>query len=81
MNDFYRISELMLAILIQRYDKNYFIFDQVKKRETTSIQRYDKNYFIFDHVQKRETNWYFTGCQMPHFKIVLILYINLLNLS
>ena len=31
--------------------------------------------------QERETNWNFTGCQMPHFMIVLILYINLLNLS
>ena len=29
---FYRISELMLATLIQRYDKkNHFIFDLVKK--------------------------------------------------
>ena len=31
---FYRISELMLPTLIQRYDKNYFIFDPVQKRET-----------------------------------------------
>ena len=44
----------------------------------TLIQRYDKNHFIFDPVQKRETNRKFTGCQMPHFMIVLILYINLL---
>ena len=57
---FYRISELMLPTLIQRYDKNHFIFDP---------------------VQKRETNWNFTGSQMSHFMIVLILYINLLNLS
>ena len=48
----------------------------------TLIQRYDKkNHFIFDPVQKWETNWNFTGCQMPHFMIVLILYINLLNFS
>ena len=47
----------------------------------TLIQRYDKNHFIFDPVQKRETNWNFTGSQMSHFMIVLILYINLLNLS
>ena len=32
-NDFYRISVLMLATLIQRY-KNHFIFDPVKERET-----------------------------------------------
>ena len=51
---FYRISELMLATLIQRYDKKSFHF-------------------------KNETN--FTGCQVPHFMIVLILYINLSNLS
>ena len=31
--------------------------------------------------QERETNWNFTGCQVPHFRIVLIPYINLLNLS
>ena len=35
-----------------------------------------KNHFIFDPVQKRETNWNFTGCQMPHFMIVLIIYIH-----
>ena len=40
----------------------------------TSLQRYDNNYLNFDLVQKRETNWNFTGCQMPHFMIVLILY-------
>ena len=28
---FYRISELMLATLIQRYDKNHFIFDPVQE--------------------------------------------------
>ena len=60
-NDFYRISELMLATLIQGYDK--------------------KNHFSFDPVQKWEASWNFTGCQMPHFMIVLIPYINLLNLS
>ena len=47
----------------------------------TLIQRYDKNHFIFDQVQKRKANWIFTGCQMPHFMIKLIPYINLLNLS
>ena len=31
--------------------------------------------------QERENNWNFTGCQVPHFMIVLIPYINLLNLS
>ena len=31
----YRISELMLPTLIQRYDKkNHFIFDPLQKRET-----------------------------------------------
>ena len=42
----------------------------------TLIQRCDKKSF-----QKWETNSYFKGCQMPHFVIVLILYIKLLNLS
>ena len=38
----------------------------------TFIQRYDKkNHFIFDPVQERETNWNSTGCQVPHFMIVL----------
>ena len=43
----------------------------------TLIHRYNKKIISF---QKRETNWNFTGCQVPHFKIVLIPYINLLNL-
>ena len=48
----------------------------------TLIQRYDKNIIsVFDPVQKRDTNCNFTGCQIPYFMIVLILYINLLNLS
>ena len=50
-NDFYRISELMLPLLVQRNDENHFIFDP---------------------VQKRESNSNFTGCQMPHFMIILI---------
>ena len=57
---FYHISELMLATLIQRYDKASFIFYP---------------------VQEWETNWNFTDCQVQHFMIVLIPYINLLNLS
>ena len=67
-NDFfYRISELMLPALIQRYDK---------KNKTK------KKHFIFDLVQKRETNWNLSGCKMPHFMIVLIPYvIFFLNLS
>ena len=33
-NDFYRIFELMLPTLIQKYDKSHFIFDPVQTRET-----------------------------------------------
>ena len=41
-----------------------------------------KNHFIFDPVQEQEeTNRNFTACQVPHFMIVLIPYINLLNLT
>ena len=58
----FRISELMLPTLIQRYEK--------KKIISFLIQ-----------FKKRETNWNFTGCQMSHFMIVLILCFNLLNLS
>ena len=47
----------------------------------TLIPRHIKNHFIFDQVQKHVTNWKFTGCKMPYFMIVLIPYINLLNLS
>ena len=38
------------------------------------MQRYDKikTCYFFYPVQKRKTNWTFTGCQMPHFMIVLI---------
>ena len=31
---FYRIYELMLATLIQRYDKKHFIFDPLQEKET-----------------------------------------------
>ena len=54
---FYRASELMLATLIQGYNKKNISF------------------------QERETNCNFTGCQVPHFMIVSIPYINLLNFS
>ena len=46
----------------------------------SSDTMYNKNHFIFDLAQKRESNWNVTGCQMPQFMIVLIPYINLLNL-
>ena len=36
---FYRISELMLPTLIQRYDKNHFIFDPVQKRDQLKFYR------------------------------------------
>ena len=56
----YRISELMLPTLIQRYDK--------------------KKSIHFDPVQERDTNRNLTGREMPHFIIVFMPYINLLNL-
>ena len=37
--------------------------------------------WFFDPVEERETNWNFTGCEMPHFMVVSIPHINLLNLS
>ena len=43
----------------------------------TLIQRYNKKIISF---QERETNRNFTGCQLPHFMIVLISDMNLLNL-
>ena len=44
----------------------------------TLIQRYDKkNHFI----SRTRDHWNFTGCQVPHFMIVLIPCTNLLNLS
>ena len=36
-NDFYRISELMLATLIQRYDKKSFHFKNVKLIEILQV--------------------------------------------
>ena len=44
----------------------------------TLIKRYDKKIILF---QEGEINWNFTGYQVLHFMIVLIPYINLLNLS
>ena len=40
----------------------------------TLIQRYDTNIISF---QEQKTNWNFTGCQVPHFMIVL--YINFIK--
>ena len=36
-NDLYRIPELILQTLIQRYDKNHFVFDPVQIRETNGL--------------------------------------------
>ena len=36
MKCFYRISELMLPTLIQRFDKNHFSFNPAQERETNS---------------------------------------------
>ena len=38
LNDFYRTSELMLPTLIQRYNKNLFVFDPVQMRLTEILQ-------------------------------------------
>ena len=44
------------------------------------IHKYNKkSHFIFDPIQRQETNWNFIGCQVPHFMIVFIPYINLLK--
>ena len=51
----------------------------IKKKKNKKKKK--KNHLIFYLVQKRETNWSFICCQMRHFMIVLILYIDLLNLS
>ena len=46
------------------------------------IQRYDiKNVYIYIQFKTKGLTEIFTGCQVPHFMIVLIPYINLLNLS
>ena len=45
------------------------------------IQRYNEKSFHFWSSSKWETHWDLTGCQKPHFMILLILYIILLNLS
>ena len=58
MKWFFIVSELMLATIIQGYDKKKII-----------------------SFQERETNWNLTGCKMPHVMIILIPYMNLLNLS
>ena len=47
----------------------------------TLIQKYDKKIISFLIQFKKERLIEILGCQMPHFMIVSILYINLLNLS
>ena len=54
---FYRASELMLAILIHRYDQKSFHFKNERLTQTLQAVR------------------------LPHFMILFIPYINLLNLS
>ena len=79
----------MLPTLIQRYDKKKHTHTHTKKKKKTHThtqkkkkkKKKKKETIIFNPVQKRETNWNFTGCQVPHFIIVLIPYINLLNIS
>ena len=56
--------------LISRSWNEIIVYDISELMLATLIQRYD---FIFDPAQKRETNRNFTGFQMPHFMIVLIL--------
>ena len=72
--------KILVSLPFWKLDKkNEMIFYRIAKLMlVTLIQRYDKNIFSF---QERETSWNFTGFQLSHFVIVLIPYINLLNLS
>ena len=54
---FYRISELILLSLIQRYNKNHFIFDAVPPKEILQAVRchnvtiYDRIYTIYQFIK------------------------------
>ena len=47
----------------------------------TLIQKYEKKKKKKKKIISRETDSNFTGCQMPHFMTVLVMFIYLLNLS
>ena len=57
----------------------FFSYIWINVVNINSEIRWKKSFSI--HFKTRETNLNFTGCQMPHLMIALILYINLLNLS
>ena len=58
---FYRTSELMLAILIQRYGKNHFIFYPVQERETnwnfTGCQVPHLMFVLIPHIYLSNLSW------------------------
>ena len=80
---FYHISELMSAtLIISELMLAKLIISELML--PTLIQRYDKKKKQQKKnisFKERGTNWNFTGCQVPHFRIILMPYINLLKLS
>ena len=60
-----------LSFFLTGSKMKWFFIIFLKKILATLVQRYDKSHFMFDLVQELETNWNFTGCQVPHFMVVL----------
>ena len=46
-----------------------------------NVADFNSDHLFYIQFKKWQTNWSFTDCQMPHFMIVLTLYINILNIS
>ena len=70
--------KISVSLPFLNWIKNEMIFDRIfELMLATLIQRYDQK-ILFQEI---ETYWNFTGCQVPHFMILLIPYINLLSFS
>ena len=71
--------KISVSLSFLKWVKNEMNFYRISELMLeTLIQRHDKKIISF---QERETNWNFTGYQVSHVMIVLMPYINLLNLS
>ena len=75
----YRCMLLLLDHIL--YRRAHFVHNAI--RALQAVLAMIKDHLFFYPVQKQESNLNFTGCQMPHFMIVLILHvcINIPNLS
>ena len=66
----------MLHLTASKISVSLWFFNWIKNEKSLQHLFRDTIKKIIS-LQEQETNWNFTGCQVPHFMIVLIPYINL----